>query len=385
MKPARRIALLIPSFVWALRSGVARFSAPPRIWDTITYERNDEGFAGAKHWKPDGIIGMLGRPDLMARAMKLGRPIVNVHGGRHYPGAAQIGCDHHAIGKLAAEHLSSLGYPYFACSGFPGEDPNLDRRIGGFIGALTGHEVLVFESQGKYPPHPKIAGTLIEPDAEVLHRWVAWLPKPCAVFASSDMMAARILRAAIHLGLAVPDQLAIVGVGDLPEFCLDLPIALSSIALPWDQMGFEAGAMLERMLAGKRPPARPILLPPQGITIRRSSDSFALSDPQLVQALRFIRAHASEHIGIPDILKHVPMGRRVLERKFRSLLNRSPHEEILRVRLEIAAGLLQNTDLTLDAVAEDSGFGTAARLSVEFKKRHSMTPGTYRRQFRKSR
>lgn len=379
----RRIVQLIPKFAWALRSGIARFSGPPMLWDTITFERNAEGFAGAKNWRPHGAIGMLGRPDLMKRARSLGVPVVNVHGGRHYEGAAQIGCDHHAIGRIAAEHLASLGFSSFACIGFPGEDPNLDHRLGGFIDRLEGKTVQVFDPKGKYPPFPRIRGTLIEPDDEVLHAWVFSLSKPCAVFASGDLMAARVLRTCLHLTIPVPEQIAIVGVGDMPEFCLDQPIALSSVAVPWDQIGFEAGALLDRMMSGGKAPEKSILLAPIGVTVRRSSDVLAVSDRRIAEALRFIRAHACEHIGIPDILKHVPMGRRVLERKFRAALNRSPHEEILRVRLEKASQLLINTNMTLETIAGDTGFGTPARLSVEFKKRFEVSPGTYRKQFRK--
>lgn len=378
-----RVALLVPKFAWALRSGIARFSGPPMLWDTITYERNDEGFAQARHWRPHGVIGMLGRPDLMKRAKALRTPIVNVHGGRRHDGGAQIGCDHLAIGRLAAEHLSSLGVSNFACIGFPGEDPNLDHRLGGYISSLDGKPVHVFDPDAKYPPCPRIRGTMIEPDDDVLHRWVASLPKPCAVFASGDMMAARVLRSCLHLSVPVPEQIAIVGVGDMPEFCLDLPIALSSVAVPWEQIGFEAGALLNRMMAGAKPPAKTILLPPIGVTIRRSSDVLSVPDRSIAEALRYIRAHACEHIGIPDILKHVPMGRRVLERKFRTVMNRSPHEEILRVRLEKAVHLLVNTKQTLESIAGDTGFGTAARLSVEFKKRFEASPGSYRKQFQK--
>jgi|GEM_PF-5189247 len=79
----RRVALMVPKFAWALRSGIARYAGPPLLWDTITYERNDEGFGHARAWKPDGVIGMLRRPDLMKRAGKLRAPVVNIHGGRH--------------------------------------------------------------------------------------------------------------------------------------------------------------------------------------------------------------------------------------------------------------------------------------------------------------
>lgn len=377
----RRVALLVPKFAWALRSGIAQFSAPPMLWDTITYERNQEGFAFARKWKSHGAIGMLGRPDLMKRARALRVPVVNVHGGRRYEGAAQIGCDHREIGRVAAEHLASLGLSNFACIGFPGEDPNLDQRLGGYISSLDGRPVHVFCSKNKYPPYPAIRGTLIEPDDDVLHCWVYSLPKPCAVFASGDMMAARVLRTCLHLNIAVPEQIAIVGVGDMPEFCLDQPIALSSVSVPWEQIGFEAGAILNRMMSGGKPPAKTVLLSPLGVTVRRSSDVLAITDRSLAEALQYIRAHACEKIGVPDILKQVPMGRRVLERKFRAFLNRSPHDEILRVRLEKTAQMLSHTNATLESIAEDTGFGTPARLSVEFKKRFELTPGSYRKQF----
>lgn len=377
----RRVALLVPKFAWALRSGIASFSGPPLMWDTITYERNDEGFAAANHWKPHGIIGMLGRPDLMRRVAEIGAPVVNVHGGKRYDGCAQIGCDHRAIGKLAAEHLSSLGFTNFACSGFPNEDPNLDRRICGFIGALEGREVSVFDHAGKYSGCPQIRGTFIEEGDSGLHSWVWSLPKPCAVFASGDMMAARILLACLHLEIPVPEQIAIVGVGDMPEFCLDLPLALSSVAVPWEQIGYEASAMLARMMKGAQPPKEALFFPPKGVTVRRSSDVYAVADKRVAEVLRYIRAHAYEGIGVADILRHVPMGRRVLERKFREFLQRSPHDEIMRVRLNKASQMLIHTNATVEAIAADSGFSTVARLSVEFKKHHGVPPGAYRRQF----
>jgi len=198
------------------------------------------------------------------------------------------------------------------------------------------------------------------------------------------MMAARVLRACLHLEIAVPEEIAIVGVGDMPEFCLDLPIALSSMAVPWEQIGYEAGAWLDRLMNGSaEPPAEPVLLAPRGVTVRRSSDVYAVPDKRLADALRYIRANACERIGVSDVLKKVPMGRRVLERKFRELLKRSPHEEILRVRLNKAASMLIHTNDTLEAIASECGFSTVARLSVEFKKRFGSPPGAYRRPFQR--
>ncbi len=377
----RRVVLMVPKFALALRTGIAQYSAPPLLWDTLTCERNDEGFRGAKAWRPDGVIGMLGRTDLMKRARALRVPLVNVHGGRFFDGAAQIGCDHEAIGRLASDYLTSLGFSHYACAGFPNENPSLDRRLSGFIAGLGDRRADVYRQEDSYPPCPKIRGTFLQPDDATLHRWVWSLPKPCAVFASGDMMAARILRACLHFDVPVPEQMAILGVGDMPEFCLDLPIALSSVAVPWEQIGFDAGALLNGMMAGKKPPKQPVLLPPTGITVRRSTDVYAVADKRVADALRFIKANACDRISVADILKRVPMGRRVLERKFRAMLRRSPHDEILRVRLERAAQLVIQTNNTMESIAEDSGFSTVARLSVEFKKRFGLPPGAYRKQF----
>lgn len=380
--PEKRVAMLMPVEFWALRSGIAQFSAPPRLWDTILFQRNKTGFRRVRNWQPHGLIGMFGRADLMAQVRSWRIPFVNVFGGHHVAGTAQVGCDSKAIGQTAAEHLAALGFSRYACIGFPKEDPNLDMRIGGFVEALAGHDIEIFDPDRDYPRLKKMRGSFIEPDDEVLHRWVAWLPKPCALFASSDLVSARVLRACLHLSIQVPEEMAIVGVGDLPEYTLGQPIALSTVGVPWQQIGFEAANLLNRLMAGGPPPEKPIHLGPTGIIARRSSDILAVPDRALAEALRFIRIHACERIGVPDILRQVPMGRRVLERKFRAFLDRSPRDEILRIRLDKAAQLLINTDQTIEAVADDTGFGTAARLTVEFKKRFEMPPGAYRLKMR---
>ncbi len=377
----RRIALFMPRFAWTIRAGIARYSAPPMLWDTINYERSPQAFLDARRWHPHGCIGMLGRVDLVKHARRLPCPVVNIHGGRMLHRGAQVGCDHEAIGAMAADHLAALGFPQFACIGFPGEDPNDDQRLCGYLRALPGRQVDVFDVNFAYPGYKKLRGALIEPDDEALHRWVGFLPKPCAVFASGDMMAARVLRAALHLGIRVPEEIAILGVGDIPEFCLDQPILISSVIIPWEQIGHEAAVQLDRMMEGGDASPSPVRFRPTGIAVRRSSDTYGVGDRVIAGLLRYIRMHACEGISVGDLLTQTTLGRRVLERRFRSLLGRSPHEEIQRVRLDKVVQMLLHTDATLETIAGESGLGSTSRLSVEFKKRFGQPPGAYRTGF----
>ena len=132
------------------------------------------------------------------------------------------------------------------------------------------------------------------------------------------------------------------------------------------------------MMAGDPGPAAPIYIPPLGIATRRSTEVLAIDDRHIAAALRFIREHACEGIGVPDILSAVPLSRSVLERRFAALVGRAPKAEILRVQLHRARELLATTDFPLNVIAEKAGFKHPEYLSAIFKKKTGSTPGRYR-------
>lgn len=379
-KKNRRIALFIPKFLWALRAAIAKFSQAPHHWDTLTFPRNPEGFLNAKKWNPDAAIGMFGRDDLFSLAQDIAPIIVNIHGGKRFPDMAQIGYDHATTGKLAAEHLLSLGFSSFGAIGFPGGNPSADLRITGFLSAIEQCDQDIFDPKKTYPKHPPMNGNFIEADDEKLHRWVFSLPKPCAVFASGDMMAARVLKAALHLEIEIPENLAVVGVGNIEEFCLDLPIALSSVSIPWDKIGTEAANWVCMGFERKSIRKNFLLFQPLEVVVRPSSDILCINDKHISAALRFIRANACNSISVPDVLEHVPIARRAFERRFRAFLGRSPLEEIIRIRIEAAAQLLAKSDMSIELIAEKTGFQSSTRLTAEFKKLRKIPPGAYRKQ-----
>jgi LacI family transcriptional regulator len=142
--------------------------------------------------------------------------------------------------------------------------------------------------------------------------------------------------------------------------------------------------MLDRILAGAKPPGQSLLLPPLGVVTRQSSDLLAIADPDVTAAVRFIREHGHTPVRVTDVLRVVSVGRRTLERRFRAVLRRGLWEEIRRVRMEHAKRLLAETDRPMSAVADGSGFPNAKELSAVFRQETGLTPTAYRRRFRGS-
>ena len=135
-------------------------------------------------------------------------------------------------------------------------------------------------------------------------------------------------------------------------------------------------------MAGARPPKEPVLLPPPGVVTRQSSDVLAIDDPEVAAAVTLIRRKGHEPIRVGDILREVPVSRRSLERKFRKVLKRGMSQEIRHTHMERAKGLLGDTELSMQLVAERAGFSNSRHLCVVFRQETGMTPTAYRRQFR---
>jgi transcriptional regulator GlxA family with amidase domain len=99
-------------------------------------------------------------------------------------------------------------------------------------------------------------------------------------------------------------------------------------------------------------------------------------------ALTFIREHASEPIGISDVLAAVPLSRRPLELRFKRDTGRTLQEEIWRVRLERAKEMLVETDLPVAEIATRCGFSEPQRMTEVFGRELGIAPGVFRQSHR---
>jgi LacI family transcriptional regulator len=318
-------------------------------------------------WEADGLIVQIPNRKFEDHVLRRGLPATNV--SNVCMGPARIPTvvpDDLAVGTMGADYLISLG---FRDLGFCWSGDSLYGRLrfGAFSARAKEAGVTVHECQAT---------------KQDLGKWLVELPKPIGVLGGNDDWAHRVLNAAHRNGIKVPDEMAVMGVDDDELFNTLVTPSLSSIAIPAEQVGFEAAALLDRIMDGKKQPADPILLPPVRIVARESTDVINIDDAEVVQAVRFIRNRSSEPLQVDDVMDHVPLSRRSLERKFRTLVGHSISDEIRRAHIERAKHLLLTTDMAMPQIAAASGFTSATRLGIVFLREVGQPPTEYRRRVR---
>jgi LacI family transcriptional regulator len=294
--------------------------------------------------------------------------------------APRIGPDNDAVGRLVAEHLLNCGLRHFAFVGHHNREYSV-RREAGFRQVLAArrHEPYCYYERDTALFNPMGYLWALDP---FVQRWVQDLPKPVGIFASNDIWGVQLAEVCRQTGLRVPDDVAIVGVDNDDLLCDLARPSLSSVALPTERIGYEAAALLDRILGRGKPLRRSRFLPPIGVVVRQSSDVLAVGDLEVAAAVRFIRERSHVPIGVKDVLRAVSISRRSLERRFQAALDRTVWEEIRRVHLERAKTLLAGTGMPMSAVAEQAGFSDPRQLSVVFRQVTGFTPTAYRVRFR---
>jgi LacI family transcriptional regulator len=205
------------------------------------------------------------------------------------------------------------------------------------------------------------------------------LPKPIGLFACSDEQGRRVLEACQAANVHVPDDVALVAVDNDEILCDLCNPPMSSIALNTQKAGFEAAIELDRMMTGKKPKRQEIIVEPLRVVERQSSEVLAIEDRDVAMALRFIREHAADPIRVADVLNEVPMSRRAMESRFRTVLGRSPNAEIVRTHVERAKMLLTTTSMGISWVAVNSGFATPDYMTYVFQRATGMKPLQFRK------
>ena len=328
--------------------------------------------------KADGVIACVNTEALAQALRRWHRPLVNVSAVLPELPWPRVGVDNQAVGRLAAHHFLERGLRHF---GFVGRKDWLysTEREAGFRRAIK-------EAGYRVTSYHVPATKLFDPSArswpldQRVGRWLRGLPTPAGVFAPNDLWGMQLTECCWKAGLRVPEDVALLGVDNDDLHCELARPMLSSVLVPTQQIGWEAAALLDRLLSGAASPRQPLLLPPQGVVGRRSSDVLATDDPDVVKAARFIRERGHLPLRVADVLKEVPVGRRTLERRFRQALGRGLWEEIRRVHVDRAKRLLAETDLAIKAVAKQSGFTDFRHLAVVFRQDLGLSPTAYRRQ-----
>ena len=377
-----RVAFTMPAG-HAQLAGVARYASLHGPWTLLTHPRG--GFASLSSDQPFDGDGMIvhAAPQSLAELHALPCPVVNVGALVADTGLPSVIPDSLATGRLAAEHLIERGFTQLGFCGFEGHGYSDQRKAG--VADLAQRRGATLHRYAQTERHMTDKGSpaYFEAEQANMMAWLRELPKPVGVICANDMRSRQLLAACQRAGLAVPERVAIIGADNDELLCETALPPLSSVAIDFERLGYEAAALLDRLMQGEAPPKRPRLLAPAGVIERQSTDILAIRDPELAQALRQIRENAGDdEFTIATLLRVVPVGRRSLERKFRDALGRTPHEEITRIRVEQAKRLLSQSELSMPHVAARAGFSSAERLSVVFKRVTGQTPTAFRQNHR---
>lgn len=382
MPEMRKVVLLVnPSrrYTSGLLSGIAKFARLRGFWAfyrPLEYrepEARRELLKAIKMLKPDGII--MREPAEMKRIIRMGLPTVSFsYSKEKIEGTQSIGADHSAIGRLGAEHFLERGFQHFAYCGFDDWWWSRRRRDG-FCQVVSdaGFEAHVYPSSSQRKRSwcqelPTVAA------------WLSTLPQPVGLMACNDDRGELVVEACKSAGISIPGQVAVLGVDDDHLVCDLCNPPLSSIALNLERSGYEAAALLDRLMNGQEPLETPLTIEPTHVVTRQSTDILAVEDVEISAAVHFIRQQAKRNIRVVDVVDHVSLSRRVLEKRFRSLLGKSIHEEIRRTRVALLVRMLSETQMSISGIAQALDFDDVTHLSRYFRKEKGVSPLQYRKQ-----
>ncbi len=378
----RRVAVLIESsraYGRALIEGIGRYARQQAQW-TIDFEPRglEEGPPRwLRKWRGDGILVRVDHPAMAKAVMALGVPVIDLRGNLSVDGLPLIIVDNTAIGRLAYEHLADQGLKEFAFCGVPSALKLFSAERGEAFLAVA-------ESHGRpcriFEPRPRTIDR--EQDHAQLAAWLAELPKPVGILACFDDRAFELLELCRKLQLRVPEDVAVVGVDNDPVLCQMADPPLSSIDPDGNRVGYEAALRLDRWMQGDPPPQERLVIPPRGLVARRSSDALAIDEPDIAEAIRYVRTHACEGMLVEEILQHLPISRSMLERSFKKYLGRTPKAEILRLQILRARELLADRSLSLRDIARLTGFRSEKYFNDAFHRQTGERPGAFRRGLR---
>jgi LacI family transcriptional regulator len=277
------------------------------------------------------------------------------------------------VGRIGAEYFLERGYTSFA---YVGDELNRSwsvKRGESFCCRIieAGYTGKIYPA-ARRPP----AGT---GDARRLSEWLATLPKHTALLAAMDTRACQVIELCETCGIRVPQDIAVLGIDNDELICNGSVPTLSSIRRDTEQCGFIAARMLDRRMRREIRKREVFLYGGKEIVTRDSTQPAAVAaDPLVQRAREFIRVNAGTGIGVPDIVKHLNVSRRLAELRFREICRHSLLEEIQAVRLERVERLLKETDLPLTEVCTRCGYQTDVHLRRLFKRRFGCSMRVYR-------
>lgn len=284
-------------------------------------------------------------------------PLVHVGSTRFSAGVAAVSFDWRAIGRSAAAHFREMGYGRVRVYEIPGQ-PLPDEVYAG-LQAFGAASVLRIRGAGELAALLKGLGD-----------------EPVGFLCPSDFVARQVIVAAVRAGVAVPEALGVLGIGDRFLDRIAVEREISSIPLPHVVLGRGAGELLRELMRGKAP--RQIQVPPGEVVARETTLRDSHPRALVVRVEGVFRRNLADPPDLDALARRVGMSRRAFERTFRDQSGTTPYHYLLGMRMEESQRLLRETDWTVTRVGERVGYAEPSRFSAFFKRMTGKSPRAWR-------
>lgn len=354
-----------------LIKGIKKFTQENVNWSfqINEYEAEYTDLSWLSGWNGDGILSLVDSEQLAEYILALQLPVIDLSTHRFLASLPFVITKDYLTAQSAVEHLIGKQITQFAFCG----DLKQDRFI-----TLYDHYRMILDSFGyrcQLNDLSEIGKSKIERKLQ-LTRWITTLPKPTGILISSH---SEDLLEACHMAqVSIPEEILIVGFRSneiLYEF-LDRQHTVH--LLNTIKEGYNAAALLDQMMIKND---KEKILRKHLVNDLDSITKLAKKDKIIMDAVHYIHNNACDGLSVEDILKTVPLSRRMLEYRFRKVIGKTVHDEIMNARLGNVKKLLAETNLTLASIAEQTGFKHTEYLSVVFKREIGISPGQYRKLF----
>ncbi|MBD5778301.1 substrate-binding domain-containing protein [Pelagicoccus sp. NFK12] len=238
-------------------AGVRRF-ADERAWILEIPSSYEELLPRLKDWKGHGLIVDPGNAPSrfpLTQVIRQTRvPAVSLHKRGTFLGAARVLPAYEAIGKVGAEHLVTQGFRELGLVTFS-EDLVEEQLWQGMRGRCQRHGAAV-----RKIAYSDLVEELENADAAI------------GLLAPTDRKASTVISTCLSNGLELSRQVGVLGVGDDRKVCRLPDVALSSVALDYERMGYEAARSLAALMKGQRPVRETCEIAPIGVMGRGSAE-----------------------------------------------------------------------------------------------------------------
>lgn len=369
------------AFAHNLLRGILEYSKGREPWVVCrmppSYKRAN-GIPGvlewAKKWEADAIIAQFDDTDEVELFRQNGIIALAQDFKSRFSVIPNITSMYKQTGQMAADFFLQKGFRNFAFYGYKDVVWSEERCMGfrdrivekGFGDCFFEYQKQSLENLWYY-------------ESEPVGNWIRYLPRPVALMACDDTQGNKIMELCRVMGIKIPEEIDVLGVDNDEIICGLSDPPLSSVELNIVKGGYEAARLIERLLLDKDTISKDVVIQPITIINRLSTDIYATDDPLILKALKYIHQNLTNQINVEDIVRQVPLSRRLLEIRFKQVTGQSIHQYISNLRIERFSQLLLSSTEPISELAAQVGLTDAKNLARQFKEWKGCTPIEYRR------